>query len=191
MLNNQGTVEGYGTIARNGASGSFTFTNARTLQPGSSTTGGLLSVADGNLSQTAAAAVLKLLLGDPGTLSYGRIAVTDSTTNGDFDVDLSNGSLDFSLLGSFTPAPHTAYTWDLITAPTIFFHPALDAPAEADARAALYGTGGGAVRIDLIGTAGSGQILRLTAIPEPAAMAGVALLGFLCARPRRRRGMVC
>jgi hypothetical protein len=39
-LTNQGTVEGYGTIARNSASGSFTLTNARTLQPGSSTTGG-------------------------------------------------------------------------------------------------------------------------------------------------------
>jgi hypothetical protein len=109
-------------------------------------------------------------------------------------VDLSNGSLDFSLLGGFTPAPHTPYTWDLITAPTIFYNAALlDAPAEADARAALYGIGGGSVRLDLIGTAGSGQILRLSAIPEPTAVAGVALalVAFLRARHCRRSAPVC
>jgi hypothetical protein len=159
-----GIVEGTGTISRNGTGTAFSITNGKTFRAGLSGSGGLMTITNGTFTQSAGA-VLDIPLGDPNTLTFGRIALTGGTFT------VNNGSIDFTSAG-FTPAPNTAYAWDLITAPTLAVSTGILNTAALDAKALLYPGGNGSVTLTIVG----GQTLHLSAIPEPGA-ASLAILG--------------
>lgn len=149
-----------GTLAVDNFLGSLSNTGG-TLSPGNSP--GTTNIS-GDYSQDATSSLL-IELGGTGVAGtvYDLVAITgDANLAGDLEVALWDG---------FTPTEND--TFDVLTASTILDN-------------GLDLTGASGFTYSILGSAGSGQTLQLTYVPEPTTLGLLGIGGLVCLRRRKR-----
>jgi hypothetical protein len=169
-------LRGSGTIQRiTGGGSNFTITSAGDIRPGDTSATpvtGTITVTDGDLAQSSGGVLfLNFTSGNTADL----IDITGGTAN-------IAGSIDFSILGGYTPV--AGDIWNFLRADSITINPTTLAAATADALSELTAAGyAGPVDFGVVADGGS-QVLQL-ALPEPASLALLALGGVVMLRRRR------